>query len=368
MRASVWTPRRGPAECDLRGVDGDALPGVLWVDVCGDASAEELLPLLEPACRDLEREMLDELLAPDLDPTNRRWSDGAIRLASTFAVYPGVEGGEADWGRKLAPSAMALYQPVELLSSAEWLITRWHPPSLYCGSDLREARVEPAGKDEVIAAVAKRWLECGGGNAGDLGVLVMHELALTYAPAHRHFQASLEQWELRLYGVATELVDSGTGEEADDLKALWGARARLRDWLDPLNVAGLNMDVDKAWLPALNHAEVKAVDARVDKSLEELARLGDTLRSSFQLIHIEKTEARRGRDERLQRDLGFVAAGFLVPTLVVGFYGANTWIPGEHRHWGFMGMVLVMLLATAAVSWWLRRMLDADRRARRSAR
>ena len=28
----------------------------------------------------------------------------------------------------------------------------------------------------------------------------MHELALTYAPAHRQLYAALEEWELSLYG------------------------------------------------------------------------------------------------------------------------------------------------------------------------
>lgn len=73
------------------------------------------------------------------------------------------------------PSAEAVYEAVEILAGDEWL--------------------------------AKRWIASGGGNAGDLGVLAMHELALTYAPTHRRFRAALEEWELELH----ETVDDERG-------------------------------------------------------------------------------------------------------------------------------------------------------------
>jgi len=346
--ASWWVPGEGPHEIP-RLDDVAAIGGVVWIDIRGDADATELLALLGRSCPGLEHEMLDELLDPDKEPVNRRWAGGAVRLASTFAVYPGAEGNETDWGRKVSSSPRALYQPVELLAGRDWLITRWHEACLYRGSEPDGERKEAVGKREVVEAVKRRWLEAEGGGAGDLGVLVMHELALTYAPAHRHFRASLEEWELRLYGVETELGESDPEDDLDDLKALWGARARLRDWLSPLNVAGLNVDPDKAWLPVRNHAEVKAIDKRVDKSLDALATLGNTLRSSFHLLHIKMSEAHRERHESMQRRVEYIAAGFLVPTLIVGFFGANTWVPGEHRHWGLMLMVVSMAVLTCIV-------------------
>ncbi len=41
-----------------------------------------------------------------------------------------------------------------------------------------------------------------------------------------------------------------------------------------------------------------------------------------------------------------MAAIFLIPTLIVGFYGANTWVPGQQRHWGFWVMVVVIIVLT----------------------
>jgi len=191
-------------------------------------------------------------------------------------------------------------------------------------------------------------------------VMVMHELALTYAPTHRRFRATLEEWELTLYGSEDSKLGVSPEDEAR-LHDLWGAHARLRDWLNPLNVPGLRKDLDKAWLRAEDHDSVIEVDDRVDKALAALSKLGETLRGSFHLIHIKKTEAKREHNERLQRDLSFLATGFLVPTLIVGFYGANTWIPGEHRQWGFLGMILVIIVATISVSLVLRRMLATNR-------
>jgi uncharacterized membrane protein len=51
----------------------------------------------------------------------------------------------------------------------------------------------------------------------------------------------------------------------------------------------------------------------------------------------------------MQHRVELIAAIFLVPTLIVGFYGANTWVPGQGRHWGFWIMVLVLVLGTGLI-------------------
>jgi len=304
--------------------------------------------------------MLVDLLSPDEVPEGCDWHDGEVRLASSFAVYAPEARENGGLSPVYTSSADAVYEAVELLAGDGWLITCWHDACLYRGADLIEDRLPPVSSKPLRAAIAKRWAERDSGNAGDLGVMVMHELALTYAPTHRRFLAALEEWELSLYGSEEHKLDISAEEEAC-LHDLWGARARLRDWLNPLNVPGLRGNLDKAWLPATDHDAVIDIDDRVDKALAALSKLGETLRGSLHLVHIKKTEAKRERNERLQRDLGFLATGFLVPTLVVGFYGANTWIPGEHRQWGFLGMVLAMVLLTIAVSLALRRKLDVSR-------
>lgn len=330
----------------------------MWFDVAPSATVGELLGLLGPHCPKLEEEMLVDLLCPDEIPEGWSEHDGTVRLASSFAVYAPEARENGGLKPVYTSSAEAFYEAVELLAGDGWLITRWHDACLYRGSKLIQGGLPPVSRDNVRTAVAGRWADLEKGNAGDLGVMVMYELALTYASTHRRFLAALEEWELALYDPDGRVLATSPAVEAH-LRDLWGARARLRDWLNPLNVPGLRGDLEKAWLPAADHDAVIEVDERVDKALAALAKLGETLRSSFQLIHIEKTEAKRERNERLQRDLGFLATGFLVPTLVVGFYGANTWIPGEHRLWGFLGMVLIMVLATTTVWRVLRKKLGA---------
>jgi Mg2+ and Co2+ transporter CorA len=247
---------------------------------------------------------------------------------------------------------------------------RWHDACLYRGAVEVGDGLPPVSRDDLRKAVSKRWIESRDGGAGDLGVLVVHELVLTYAPTHRRFHAALEQWELGLYDAGGELREPSEEDERR-LHDLWGARARLRNWLNPLNVPGLRSDPDKAWLSATNHEEVVAVDERIDKALAALSKLGETLRSSLHLLHIKKSEAQRERNEELQWRLQFLATIFIVPTLIVGFYGANTWVPGEHRHWGFLVMVAAMVTLTClglTLLWAAHRRRRSQRLARRERR
>jgi CorA-like Mg2+ transporter protein len=343
VSATVWEGGEDPREFDPSGPPPST--GIRWFDVGPSATPEGLLELLGSACPGLEPEMLDDLLAPDEIPENRRWQGGRIRLASSFAVYAPEARDGGGLKPIFTPSAEAFYEAVELLASDDWLITRWHDACLYRGAENVGDGLPPATRDDVRRAVSKRWTEGRDGGAGDLGVLVLHELALTYAPTHRRFHAALEEWELRLYDAGGE-VREPSEEDERRLHDLWGARARLRDWLNPLNIPGLRSDPDKAWLPARDHKEVVEVDKRIDKSLAALSKLGETLRSSLHLLHIQKSEAQQEHNEELQWRLQLLAAIFIVPTLIVGFYGANTWVPGEHRHWGFLVMVAAMVVLT----------------------
>jgi len=227
-------------------------------------------------------------------------------------------------------------RPVELLANENWVITCWHPARVFHGA--RRLQPDEPGQPpaDLFDRIAKRWA-CGPArNSGDLGVLILHELALSYAPAHRALASWLEDWELGLY--VAEKPDLET------LPQLWGSMAVLRDWLNPLNRAGLRDDIDRAWLAATDHERVIAVDERVDRALANLAKLATTMRSSFNLLHIQQVREEREHSDRMQHRIEVMAAAFLIPTLIVGFYGANTWLPGEQRHWGFWVMLLVLVV------------------------
>jgi hypothetical protein len=358
LTATVWRPGRGPATVDLDAADFEG--AIAWFDVRTNGDSDSLFELLGPRCQGLTLEMVSDLLEPDRRPQGERYGDGELRLASTFAVYPTKTKNDrdGDWSCPI-PSADLVYQPVELLSNGDWLLTCWHPREQYRGYDLVGDPQPPRRHPEIIRGVEKRWCAKQVAAAADLGVLVMHELALTYAPAHRQLYAALEEWELRLYGVNDE-QNEAQEIDADTPRALWSARARLLDWLGPLNIAGLNEDLDKAWLPATDHAEVKLVDKRVDKALEALKTLGVNLRSGFHSLQAQTAERQRERNEVRQQRIERLATLFLIPTLIVGLAGANTWIPGQQRHWGFEALVVFMVLATA-IGWiWISRLRSAE--------
>lgn len=122
----------------------------------------------------------------------------------------------------------------------------------------------------------------------------------------------------------------------------------FRKWLAPLNPPGVQKDISKAWLlGATDHALCSSVDNRIDRALDRGQELAATLRSSFNMLHGEIEEAARRRQARGQHQIEILAAVFLVPTLIVGFFGANTWLPGRS---GSVTAFEIMVVALAVLT------------------
>ena len=336
-RVSLWDRDGRPGPCGLHQVGSGG--GFPWFElVCGVGETAEVLEALRPHCPGLTAVMLEDLLTPDDLPDGKPYADGAIELASTFSVA--AERDDEKPTERGTPRKVGrlIFQPVEIIAGEEWLISCWHPTRIFEGA--RKVADGPAGDAEAIfRGTVERWAHGRKGSAADLGVAVMHELALTYVPIQRELGLWMEDWEMTLYK---------RGEEADEdeLTALWGLMTMERKWLTPLNRPGLRKDIAKAWLPATDHEAVVEVDERIDNALKGLAKLSETLRQAFGLLHAKQAEEQRQREEKSARQLEKNAAMLLVPTLVVGFYGANTWVPGQGRHWGFYVMLGVLILGT----------------------
>lgn len=333
-RVSVWPRAARPQQVSVDEVT--EVDGFPWFELaCGSNQATPAFDVLSRHCPGLTQQMLDDLLTPDDEPEGNSFANGEVRLASSFSVVAQRPNDRLERGTPQGVGVLE-FQPVELLAGSDWLVTCWHPRRTFQGSS--KIKDGPPGDTEALhRAMEERWVQGKRGGPGDLGVSVMHELALTYAPAHRALYSWLEDWELSLY-----LEDDL--DNRDQLPELWGLMAVLRNWLNPLNKPGLRADIGKAWLPATNHKAVIEVDDRVDKALSGLAKLSETLRQSFGLLHLEQTEEQRRHSERMQHRLEIAAVVFLVPTLIVGFYGANTWVPGQGKHWGFWVMVAALVL------------------------
>jgi hypothetical protein len=354
-RVSLWRAGARPEVC---GPDDPLNDGVFcWFElVCGPDLAEEAFDFLGSRCPGLTPQMLQDLLTPDDAPAGISYGDGTVRLASTFSVEA-VRSGAKQRERGTAQGIGILrFQPVELLAGGQWLISCWHPRRTFQGA-IKIDEDRPDSAEAVFGGVAECWAHRRGGGPGDLGVAVMNELALSYAPAHRALFGWLEDWELSLY--VNDDMDN-----RDQLPELWGLMAVTRDWLNPLNRPGLRADISKSWLIATDHDAVIEVDDRVDKALAGLAKLSERLRQSFGLLHLEQSEEQKEHSERMQRRIEIAAAVFLVPTLIVGFYGANTWVPGQGKHWGFWVMVALLILLSFAA---LLGVLQLQRRASKAA-
>ena len=354
VTVSEWSP--GCAACVVEPEEADPSAGVHWIDIdISDAeprdpaererTAAELYALIGGLCAgQLEQPMVADLLGCRTRPEQHSYAGGRVQLFVAFEAET-AEIGEGDDGTGTTPVArMLICQPVGFLAGDGWILTCWHHRQGYQGAVKIPATGTPKPHDDVFDAVAQRWQHGPAKTAGDLGVLIFNELALSYAPAHRRIYAWLETWELTLYldgdiDGRRQVVDRTT------LPDLWGTMAVLRDWLSPLDRAGLHADIGKAWFwGCTDHEAIKNVDDRIDKALQGLRDLGTTLRSSFGLLHIQIAEEQQRRGERLGRLVEYVTAAVLIPGLVVGFFGSNTSLPGAGTWWGFSVMVSAMVL------------------------
>jgi hypothetical protein len=340
-RVSLWHSSERPGPCGFDEV-GERL-GFPWFELVGDAGqTEEILAGLQSHCPGLTAKMLADLLTPDDSPKGETYGDGSIRLASTFGVKARQDEKSVERGTP-RDTGVLVFQPVELIAGDGWLITCWHPTRVFEGPDRIAPDPPPESADEVFSGVVDRWYHGRRGGAGDLGIAIMHELALSYERAQLALMNWLEDWELRLYK-KVENESKSEIDASDQLPELWGLMGVLRNWLTPVNRPGLRRDISKAWLPVTDKSAVVEVDELVKETLVDLAKLSETLRQAFGLLHVEQVEERRQREEKSARRLEILAAVFLVPTLVVGFYGANTWVPGQNKHWGFWVMVGALIL------------------------
>jgi Mg2+ and Co2+ transporter CorA len=77
--------------------------------------------------------------------------------------------------------------------------------------------------------------------------------------------------------------------------------------------------------------------------------LADSIRTSFNMLHHQLEDESRNRREENQRRLEVLAAAFLVPTVIVGFFGANTWLPGDNGHSAGSVAAFVIMIAALVI-------------------
>jgi hypothetical protein len=366
--ADVLTLRiaRPGAAIETVDIDGPSTVkrGVRWFNVADTShvDAAELLGIAGPYCRgELTLEMVEDLISPDPRPKIQPWAGGTIKGVAAFRVTAS----ESDEGVGMDSATKAgilIFEPVEFLVGADWLITCWHDAEVYRGAERINERA-PAPPTELFKEVGRCWQTRAVKSAGDLAVLILLELALTYGPACRQLYVWQEEWELDFFR-RPDRIDRETLLDARACAAV------LRDWLARLNPPGLRQDAERAWFPGVTgdrdsggFERALEVDDRIDSALHELSEFNQTLRSAYDLLQLREGERERHRDDRFQRTIAVGGSAILIPTLVAGIMGVNTWVPGEagpkSSHWAFVVLICIVLLS-GGVAWAVLRNMRDD--------
>ena len=316
---------------------------VRWfhVDVI-HSEPDMIFEALEPICPGLTLQMVVDLFTVDPRPYVHSYNDEPhLRMVSAFAVTAD----ESEEGASDADASKAgalVVQLVEMLAGDGWMVTCWHRSKRYHGAE-EIAEGPPMGRTDVLHGVERWWVQGELSTAGDLATLVLHELVLTYPSSARMMLSWLEQWELDFH----RRFDKTERHTLIDVRSLLAElEERLRAIERP------EADAADSWFTGLSSEKwPERVQKLVDRALSDVESIHSTLRSSLDLLAVHATaqQLRLAQDqakqqEKLQGALALVTSVLLVPTFIAGTFGANTEVPGQGKWWGFVVMVVLMVL------------------------
>ena len=349
VEITEWRPGQPPEPKNLFQCV-PAADAVRWFHVDLIHSEPDMIfEALSPVCPGLTLQMVVDLFTVDPRPYVHSYNDEPhLRMVSAFAVTAD----ESEEGASDADASKAgalIVQLVEMLAGDGWMITCWHRSKRYAGAE-EIAEGPPVGRTDVVRGVERWWREGGLSTAGDLATLVLHELVLTYPSSGRVMLSWLEQWELDFH----RRYDKTERHTLIDVRSLLAElEERLRAIERP------EADAADSWFTGLSSSKwPERVQKLVDRALSDVAAIHGTLRASLDLlgVHSAAQQLRLAQDqaaqsEKLQGALAIVTSVLLVPTFIAGTFGANTEIPGQGKWWGFVLMVILMVLG--ATGTWL---------------
>lgn len=339
IRVTEWLPSQRPRSISL--AEAGSADGVLCFVVDRGAEPEFVFQALYQFCGgELDRESIEDLMSPDELPRVNEYGGGTIRKVSAFGAHAEQDNQGA---------GHLVFELVEFLANKRWLIVCCHEAHSFAGADRGTQSSTSRETDWLVKAAQARWEKGSLATAGDLGILMLHHLTCSYSKTRRTLLAWLENWELQWY--------RGNEADQDTLVDLRGLAAEFRARLNALNQP--SDEVVEGWFTGVENEDIaRRADRRIERSLEALDRLSDMLRSSFELLHSQRTaeqlqlqRVQADRTDKLQEKIEKITSIFLVPTLVAGFFGANTALPGgnDTRSWmSFELMVAMMVLGSLA--------------------
>lgn len=326
IHATQWLQGEPPAEITLS--ETSSADGVVSFSVAYGADPVEVFEALRPRCDGLTLELIQDVLDPDDLPKVLKGEEKCVRAVSAFGARAFRDAGHE--GR----AGMLVFDVVETIAGRDWLVVCCHEAQSYAGSD----RVDPrrgANCAALFSAIEERWVEHGLSSAGDLGVLLLHQLACSYRDSRKWLERWLEEWELDFY------KENRCDEQA--VIALRGLAAEFRHRLSALSVP--RDEAHSSWFTGVTDIDLaQKADYLIDKSIADLERLNDMLRTAFELLQLKLGQEQQKQAEWNQRRFERVGAIFLVPTLVAAFFGANTALPGGNGTESWAAFELMMFL------------------------
>ena len=159
----------------------------------------------------------------------------------------------------------------------------------------------------------------------------------------------LDAWELKFYRRSVDEEEEEPEADRLDQTTLVNLRAltiEFKRCVSPLDAP--HGHTQGHWFDqvSLEHQE-QHLDEMVDGTLRALDQVGDRIRGAFDLLNLQLSQAQDRRTKKLQDLISKITGFIVVPALVAGFFGANTWLPGgnsTHAHISFFIMVAAMAI------------------------
>lgn len=371
-------PPSTPFPCQTRNRffgDEEDSPGVHTVRDAPEPRVHHVWRALSARCTGLTEEMIRDLLRADLHPkveTYGNEKDG-VRSVSVAAVIARELPSSVDSD---GVSEALVFQLVEILVGDGWLVTCWHPSRTFRGSS--EEQPGPHVLRETFNShVRHRWLATepkppNRKTSGDLGLYLARSLADTYGASYRMMERWVEAWEINFFKSLNGQPDKASRlkEAAKEISNSLSMAAEFRRRISALEHARW-LTSDKSWFPRLSDhgdsdnnedarsEQSKALEASIDSEQTKLEHLTTDIRADIDLLMLQSAGLQQALSERLQERLGWVTGLVLVPTLIVGIFGANTELPGRD-HWLGFGLMFAFMVISGIAVWFSIRRLTND--------
>lgn len=189
--------------------------------------------------------------------------------------------------------------------------------------------------------------------SGDLGLLVLEELLREYTAVRRSFARELARIEDKYLSAVAGLggaqrLDTNDRGPIQELLELRTRISAVYQGLEPINRPGMERSLDRVWFPGTtDRDESEAVDDVLDRTLRSLRGLRSQVGESIDVCATLAGAEHAHQLDRLQTAIGVIGAFVLWPTLVFGFFGANTNLPGRDETSGLVIMLVVSAIGIA---------------------